>query len=1215
MTRATSALGAVALLAIAALSPAFAVKPEGSLYVLSTDGQIAVVHEDAPAQGNTAYVLGVLAGDVLVGIDVRPQNHRLYALGYNAAIRSVRLYHVDYATDTPRAVAVGAAGGFTAADGSTALPITASKFGIDFDPRSDRLRVVTDTGQNFRIDPNSGAPVDGDPAIAGVQMDAPLNGNAARADATAYSNTIINATATTQVLLDSTTNTLRFESPRNSAMLISGPPITLGGSLVDFTAEGAGLDIPPGVEATSDGVVPTGFAYASLTTSAGSALYRIELSSGVATQLGAFGGAPVRDVAVAELVPPALALSDDGRLHRFALDRPGELVSLSVTGISLGEKLVGIDLRPRTAQYYGLGVDAGRGTATLYRIDPQPGDGNVATPIGAPFSSTLFTGRTSYGFDFDPLNDRIRIVNGNRLNASIAPDTAIVRIDPLATTGVTASAYANNYSQPEFSTQFVLDPTRDALLLQFENGGQVARSVQRLTAGGGPLDIASAAALDIPPDVEAVSVNGTAIGNAYAALTVGGLTGLYRVALDSAVATLVGPIGNGSSPMDGLIVPVGTGSGPEHGFIVLTTTNHLAFTTESRPSQLTEPLAVQGLVGSDELVAIDMRPENNRLYGLGLDRVAGRVRLYHLALNGANAFATAVGTPGVHVAADGRTPVAVMGTAFGFDFNPANDLAYIVTNSGQNFQINPTTGILVDADATIAGTQMQAVLNGAATAADATAFTSTSLGYGANATQYAIDSASNGLYQLSPTGGQLTGGALSGVPDFGPDSSLDIPRGVEVGIAGARAFGNGYAVLTAAGSQVLYRISLDTRRATRIGAIDAVLVRDIAVVPLASTATALVADGSALLRIELARPGESSSAGLFGAIPAGERVVGIDIRPSTGQLYGLGVNADIDQARLYLLDPLEPNGRSASGIGVAFSFPGVDFGRGGFGFDFHPVTEHLRVVDDAGHNFRVDPDTGIASLDGALNGAAFGAGATAFGAPQAGATAGDDAAALYTLDPATDAIYLQDPPDAGTQALRRSLTLNGAAFNAATNSAFDIPIGVGTDAPNQPVPGIGYAVLTPALGGNTALYNVDLQSGAIRALGSLGTGSTRAEGLAVGSAPTDVALTVAGPVPENAGSVAVTISRSGDTPLVVSFATRARTAIAGRDYTAVAGSLYFGARETTKTVSIPILVDNDAGEREERLAFVVSGPWRSGAEVTIAITEPAIAEIFQNGFE
>src|SRR4030095_15839230 len=89
----------------------------------------------------------------------------------------------------------------------------------------------------------------------------------------------------------------------------------------------------------------------------------------------------------------------------------------------------------------------------------------------------------------------------------------------------------------------------------------------------------------------------------------------------------------------------------------------------------------------------------------------------------------------------------------------------------------------------------------------------------------------------------------------------------------------------------------------------------------------------------------------------GENVLGIDFRPATGELYGLG-----STSRLYRIDIA--NGAAVQVGAGPFSplLSGTDFG-----FDFNPQSDRIRVVSDAEQNLRLNPDTLATFVDAALN--------------------------------------------------------------------------------------------------------------------------------------------------------------------------------------------------------------------------------------------------------
>jgi hypothetical protein len=159
--------------------------------------------------------------------------------------------------------------------------------------------------------------------------------------------------------------------------------------------------------------------------------------------------------------------------------------------------------------------------------------------VGSGTFSTPLSG-TSFGFDFNPVVDRIRVVSDAEQNLRLNPDTgAVAAVDSsLNPAGsVVAAAYTNSFPSAATTTLFGIDSGSDMLVLigglngtPSANGGVVSNV--------GPLgvDTTSLAGLDIA----------TAHGVAYAALNVGGVARLYTLSLTIGAATLVGTIGGGA---------------------------------------------------------------------------------------------------------------------------------------------------------------------------------------------------------------------------------------------------------------------------------------------------------------------------------------------------------------------------------------------------------------------------------------------------------------------------------------------------------------------------------------------------------------------------------------------------------------------------------------------------------------------------------------------
>src|SRR5688572_22761575 len=120
-----------------------------------------------------------------------------------------------------------------------------------------------------------------------------------------------------------------------------------------------------------------------------------------------------------------LALAANNQLLQFSVSAPGSIISAtSVTGLKAGDSLAGIDYRPATGQLYALGLSGD--SARVYTINPVTG---AATMVGTGFTTPQSAGASAgkeYGFDFNPIVDRIRVVADTRDNFRLHPDTGAV---------------------------------------------------------------------------------------------------------------------------------------------------------------------------------------------------------------------------------------------------------------------------------------------------------------------------------------------------------------------------------------------------------------------------------------------------------------------------------------------------------------------------------------------------------------------------------------------------------------------------------------------------------------------------------------------------------------------------------------------------------------------------------------------------------------------
>lgn len=536
-------------------------------------------------------ITGISAGDTLVSIDRRPQNGFLYGLGYNAGAGTVTLYTIH--PETSFATPLGTAGGFVDNSGAPIQiggGLTTTRFEIDFNPAVDRVRVISSLGENFRMNPNTGTVVDGnlggaDGSVTGTNMDGSLKVGVTStpAQGTAYTNNVANNGAiTTQYTLDETTDSLYIQNPPNMGSLSSAKLLS------PTVASILGFDIAPGVNAAaSSSPVTSGSGFALVKTSAGSAesLATVDLVTGVLSNITAItGGTGAIGLAVQQPASAAvIALSGNGTsLLRFAANTPGATTSVAITGVTLGESLVGIDFRPATGQLYALGINPTADNGTLYRIDPQLG---TATAIGTA-GSIAYVGAdgttavdlpdpatVGYGFDFNPTVDRIRVttgsVSGSGLNLRMRPDTG-APVDGNASpgtnpdgaingavTGVDGSAYTNSVAGmtgTTVTTLYNLSSATSQLTIQSPPNDGTQTSAIKLRVGGADLVFTAVNGFDIPSDVRVTTSDmPVTSGFGFAALKVGGIRQLYRINLVSGAAENLGTIGT-SDDLRGLAV-------------------------------------------------------------------------------------------------------------------------------------------------------------------------------------------------------------------------------------------------------------------------------------------------------------------------------------------------------------------------------------------------------------------------------------------------------------------------------------------------------------------------------------------------------------------------------------------------------------------------------------------------------------------------------------
>jgi Domain of unknown function (DUF4394) len=250
-----------------------------------------------------------------------------------------------------------------------------------------------------------------------------------------------------------------------------------------------------------------------------------------------------------------------------------------------------------------------------------------------------------------------------------------------------------------------------------------------------------------------------------------------RLALLIAAILLVpacgGSSGGGGAPPAPALPASGT-------ILVVTDTNSLVNVSASAPSVTLTAIGLTGLQPGEVLYAIDYRPADGQLYGLG-----STSRLYRIQPN--TGASVQVGVAGAFT---------LNGTVFGFDVNPTVDRIRVVSDADQNLRLNPNDGTL---------TAIDTLLNPGNPNVAASAYSNNFSG-AATTTLYGIDTNIDALVIQNPP----NSGVLTTVGPLGVDTTGSVHFDIS-------ATGTAYAAMRVGGVTQLYTINVATGAATLVG--------------------------------------------------------------------------------------------------------------------------------------------------------------------------------------------------------------------------------------------------------------------------------------------------------------------------------------------------------------------------------------------------------------
>ncbi len=236
-----------------------------------------------------------------------------------------------------------------------------------------------------------------------------------------------------------------------------------------------------------------------------------------------------------------------------------------------------------------------------------------------------------------------------------------------------------------------------------------------------------------------------------------------------------------------------------------------------------------------------------------------------------------------------------------------------------------------------------------------------------------------------------------------------------------------------------------------------------------------VTTANSLIRFDSSSPGTILTIGAITGLQGGETILGIDFRPASRQLFGLG-----STSRLYTINVTTG---AATVVGTQFT---TLLNGTAFGWDFNPTVDRLRVTSQADQNMRLNPNNAaIAGIDSTLAYAALDANAGAnpniVGNAYTNNFVGATTTTLYDIDSNLDILTTQNPPNNGTLN-----TVGPLGFNTSDLVGFDI----------SRASSIAFASLTAPAAATSSLFTINLTTGAATLVGTIGGGVT-IQGIAV----------------------------------------------------------------------------------------------------------------------
>jgi trimeric autotransporter adhesin len=499
--------------------------------------------------------------------------------------------------------------------------------------------------------------------------------------------------------------------------------------------------------------------------------------------------------------------------------------------------------------------------------------------------------------------------------------------------------------------------------------------------------------------------------------------------------------------------------------------SNLATFEASAPSTIISSVPIQGLPAGMKIVGIDYRPNTGELFGLIYNDTTQAARL--ITINDETGLVSLIGASNI--------TLDLSTGPIGFDFNPTVDRIRVEAANNKNYRLNPNNGAIAATDLDLKYATGDAN-DGKNPFVGSVAYTNSYIG--TTSTQLFVIDDSLGIvaFQNPPNDGVLN--TRCTLP-FTVASSYQTD--IDIYFNPSTSSNQGFIVYRANGASVdSFAIinstdcSLSNKSALGAAISDIAVKIDRTLAPAVGTIAYALTSNNNIISFELENPRVIRTLVPVSGLVTGQTLVGMDTRPNTGELYGLGYKSSDSTANIYVINP-------GTGLATAVSATSVKLalGTGPVVFDFNPTVDRIRVQGTTDKNYRMHPVTGsVVANDGDIKYAT--GDANAGKNPYAGSGAytnsfiGTTATQLFVIDDSLSVLALQNPPNDGV--LNTIASLNLVLNKSDASSDLDIyfnPVTRTNDA---------YLVANISCSSTDTLYMISLSSGQTTSIGSIGYG-------------------------------------------------------------------------------------------------------------------------------